>query len=37
MIARIKSEITLWRVIVAIIFVTGIYATYLQIFRGVQG
>ena len=34
MIARIKSEITLWRVIVAIIFVTGIYATYLRFFVG---
>ncbi len=34
MIARIKSEITLWRVIVAIIFVTGIYATYIRFFEG---
>ena len=34
MITRIKSEITLWRVIVAIIFVTGIYATYLRFFDG---
>ncbi len=34
MIARIKSEITLWRVIVAIIFVTGLYATYIRFFEG---
>jgi len=34
MIARIKSEITLWRVIVAVIFITGIYATYLRFFEG---
>lgn len=34
MIARIKSEISLWRVILAIIFVTGIYATYLRFFVG---
>ena len=34
MIARIKSEITLWRVIVAIIFVTGMYATYMRFFEG---
>src|SRR5271167_615846 len=34
MIARIRSEITLWRVIVAVIFVTGIYATYLRFFEG---
>jgi len=34
MIARIRSEITLWRVIVAIIFVTGIYATYLRFLVG---
>ena len=34
MIARIKSEITLWRVIVAIIFVTGLYATYVRFFEG---
>ena len=34
MIARVKSEITLWRVIVAIIFVTGIYATYLRFLVG---
>jgi Ni/Fe-hydrogenase subunit HybB-like protein len=34
MIARIKSEITLWRVIVAVIFVTGIYATYVRFFMG---
>jgi len=34
MIARIKSEITLWRVIVAIIFTTGLYATYVRFFEG---
>lgn len=34
MLARIKNEITLWRVIVAIIFVTGIYATYIRFFEG---
>jgi Ni/Fe-hydrogenase subunit HybB-like protein len=34
MTARIKSEITLWRVIVAIIFVTGMYATYVRLFEG---
>src|SRR5271165_871139 len=34
MLARIKSEITLWRVITAVIFVTGIYATYLRFFVG---
>lgn len=34
MIARIKSEITLWRAIVAIIFVTGMYATYIRFFEG---
>ena len=34
MIARIKQEITLWRVIVAIIFITGLYATYLRFFEG---
>jgi Ni/Fe-hydrogenase subunit HybB-like protein len=34
MIARIKSEIKLWRVIVAVIFVTGIYATYVRFFMG---
>jgi Ni/Fe-hydrogenase subunit HybB-like protein len=34
MLTRIKSEITLWRVITAIIFVTGIYATYLRFFVG---
>jgi len=34
MFARIKSEITLWRVIVAIIFVTGLYATYIRFFQG---
>ena len=34
MLARIKNEITLWRVIVAIIFLTGIYATYIRFFEG---
>jgi Ni/Fe-hydrogenase subunit HybB-like protein len=34
MIARIKSEITLWRVIVAVIFATGIHATYIRFFEG---
>jgi Ni/Fe-hydrogenase subunit HybB-like protein len=34
MLARIRSEITLWRVITAIIFVTGVYATYLRFFVG---
>ena len=34
MIARIKSEITLWRVILAAIFVSGMYATYLRFFEG---
>jgi Ni/Fe-hydrogenase subunit HybB-like protein len=34
MIARIKSEITLWRVIVAIILTTGLYATYVRFFEG---
>ncbi|HZL69668.1 MAG TPA: hypothetical protein VFC29_20325, partial [Candidatus Limnocylindrales bacterium] len=34
MIARIKSEITLWRVIIAIIFTTGLYATYVRFFEG---
>jgi len=34
MLARIKSEITLWRVIVGIIFVTGLYATYIRFFHG---
>jgi len=34
MFTRIKSEITLWRVIVAIIFVTGTYATYIRFFQG---
>jgi Ni/Fe-hydrogenase subunit HybB-like protein len=33
MTARIRSEITLWRVIVAIIFVTGMYATYVRFFE----
>ncbi len=34
MTARIKEQITLWRVIVAIIFVTGMYATYIRFFQG---
>src|SRR5271166_5873784 len=34
MLARIKSKITLWRVITAIIFATGTYATYLRFFVG---
>ena len=34
MVARIKNEITLWRVIVAIIFVSGMYATYLRFLVG---
>ena len=34
MIARMKEQITLWRVIVAIIFVTGMYATYIRFFEG---
>ena len=34
MTARIMSKITLWRVIVAIIFVTGMYATYIRFFEG---
>jgi len=34
MLARIKSELTLWRVIVGIIFITGLYATYIRFFEG---
>lgn len=34
MIARIKNEITLWRAIVAVILVTGLYATYIRFFEG---
>ncbi|HLI63348.1 MAG TPA: NrfD/PsrC family molybdoenzyme membrane anchor subunit [Terriglobales bacterium] len=34
MLERIKSQITLWRVIVGIIFITGIYATYIRFFEG---
>lgn len=34
MTAGIKSQITLWRVIVAIILVTGLYATYVRFFEG---
>jgi Ni/Fe-hydrogenase subunit HybB-like protein len=36
MFTRIKSELTMWRVILAIIFVTGIYATYVRFFEGFQ-
>ena len=36
MIARIKNEITLWRVIVAVILVTGLYATYIRFFEGLR-
>src|SRR5271165_437876 len=31
---RIKEQITLWRVIVGIILVTGLYATYVRFFEG---
>jgi len=34
MLERITSRITLWRVIVAVIFVTGMYATYVRFFEG---
>src|SRR5208283_3064434 len=34
MVARIKSALTLWRVIVAIIFGAGIYATYVRFLVG---
>jgi Ni/Fe-hydrogenase subunit HybB-like protein len=34
MLTRIKSEVTMWRVILAIIFVTGVYATYVRFFLG---
>jgi len=34
MVARIKSALTLWRVMVAIIFGTGIYATYVRFLVG---
>jgi Ni/Fe-hydrogenase subunit HybB-like protein len=34
MFARIKSELTFWRVLTAIIFVTGLYATYVRFFVG---
>ena len=34
MLERIKSEITLWRVITAVILVTGLYATYVRFFVG---
>ncbi len=36
MFARIKNEITLWRVIVAVILVTGLYATYIRFFEGLR-
>lgn len=32
--SRIMSKFTLWRVIVAIIFTTGMYATYIRFFLG---
>ena len=32
--ARIRSQITLWRVIVAVIFASGLYATYVRFFEG---
>jgi hypothetical protein len=31
MTARLKEQITLWRAIVAIILVTGPYATYVRV------
>ena len=34
MLTRIKSELTMWRVILAVIFTTGIYATYVRFFEG---
>ena len=34
MLERITSRITLWRVIVVLIFVTGMYATYVRFFEG---
>jgi Ni/Fe-hydrogenase subunit HybB-like protein len=34
MLARIRSQVTLWRVIVVIIFATGLYATYVRFFEG---
>ena len=34
MLSRIKEQITLWRVILAVIFVTGMYATYVRFFEG---
>ncbi len=34
MTSRILSKITLWRVIVAFIFITGLYATYVRFFLG---
>ena len=34
MTARIREQITLWRVIVAVILVTGLYATYIRFFEG---
>ena len=36
MMSRIVSKITLWRVIVAVIFATGLYATYVRFFHGFQ-
>ena len=34
MFTRSRSEVTMWRVILAIIFVTGMYATYVRFFQG---
>jgi len=34
MLERVKSQVTLWRAITAIILVTGLYATYLRFFVG---
>jgi Ni/Fe-hydrogenase subunit HybB-like protein len=34
MTTQISSKITLWRVIVGVILVTGLYATYVRFFEG---
>ena len=34
MFARIWERITVWRVIVAVVFATGLYATYIRFFEG---
>jgi len=34
MLARVRNEITMWRVILAVIFVAGMYATYVRFFEG---